>query len=576
VLASRRVRRLALPTVLFLILVAGCPSAAFRRADHLDTADGWRALLASHDANASELDHARERLEDLTWTAALAENTPRDYRLFIDEFPDSDHKDEAQGRLAALRYNVAERSAGRESLSGFLEDEPAGPLASNARSQLADIEYAAAVKARGPAPIELYLARYPAGPHLEEAQALEDERSFEAAAAKGTLGLVGYVAEHPQGRHRAEAEGRVLSARVEALIDEERFDEAANGLRAAVVVPDRQTLVDALAAGRRRAQLAAMDAIEGLPKGELEALQQLSFQLARPDRATVGQLAERLDDLDPAQRWRAAAELGASGSIWALDPLLAAAARSRFWKVRLVASRAVGELLAALPPMARQEEIARRVTELRPLVASAELSDEVGLLEDAAGDLEAARLAFAQSRRFTQADLLATEEGMRLAWQAGDHAAALTLAHDLGTEAVAYADDHLREEGLPPILADRQLCGLVDLAKDALQTLTDAKEGGAIWQPAAKAQATRLEDMLAEMERTAALEDAHFTGCSQEAPPASAATDRRLEAVGSLASKARGASAAEADAIHAVLEEAAAHDGSKRVREAAQQALNAP
>jgi len=526
-LTSRPVQRLTLPTVALLLLAAGCPSAAYRRADSLDTSDGWRAFLASHDGNSAEMDHARERLEDLAWTAALTENTPRAFRLFLEDFPDSDRRDEAQARLAALRYNIAEKAGGEESLSSFLEDEPGGPLASNARSQLADIEYAAATKAHGPGPIELYLARYPAGPHLEEAQALEDERAFEAAAAKGSLGLIAYVAGHPQGRHRAEAEGRILSARVEALIEEERFDEAQGVLKGTVVVPDRPRLLEALEAARRRAKLAAMDAVEGLGKGELATLQQLAFQLARPDRATVAQLAERLDDLDPAQRWRVATELGASGSIWALDPLLAAAVRSRFWMVRLTASRAVRELLASLPPMARQEEIARRVTELRPLVASAELSDELGLLEDAAGDAEAARAAFSQARRFSQGDLVAMEEGMRLASHAGDRAAALTLAHDLGAEAVAYADDHLREAGLPPLLADRQLCGLVDLAKSGLATLVEAKEAGTAWVPAAKGQAARLEDMLAEVERTATLEDPHFAGCAVEPEPSAAATDRR-------------------------------------------------
>jgi hypothetical protein len=319
-----------------------------------------------------------------------------------------------------------------------------------------------------------------------------------------------------------------------------------------------------------------MDAIDALSKSELAALQQLSFQLARPDRDAVAQMAERLDDLDPAQRWQAARELGASGSIWALDPLLGAAARSRFWKVRLIAARSVAELLASLPAMARQEEIARRVTELRPLVASAELSDQLGLLEEAAGDVEAARIAYAQSRRFAQADLLAMEEGMRLAWRAGDSAAALTLAHDVGTEAVAYADDHLREVGLPPLLADRQLCGLLDLAKAGVETLAAAKEAGAAWLPASQAQATRLADMLAEIERTAALEDPHFSGCAQEAPPSRAASDRRLEVVSSLAGKAQGTPAAEVEAIHAVLEEVAAHDGSGPVREAARQALGTP
>lgn len=163
-LTSRPVQRLNLATVALLLLAAGCPSAAYRRADSLDTPDAWRAFLASHDGNAPEMDRARERLEELAWTAALAENTPRAFRLFLDDFPDSDRRDEGQARLAALRYNIAEKAGGEESLSSFLEDEPGGPLASNARSQLADIEYAAATKARGPGPIRFTWRATPPGP----------------------------------------------------------------------------------------------------------------------------------------------------------------------------------------------------------------------------------------------------------------------------------------------------------------------------------------------------------------------------------------------------------------------------
>jgi len=559
---------------LSLVALAGCATAEFRRAKARDSIDGWRAFLASHADRSEEIDHAHERLEKLSWQAALAENTARAYRRFAEDFPDSTHAEEAEGRLAALRYRRAERGAAG-GLTVFLEDEPSGPLAEDARAKLAELEWKAAVAAKGLAPIELYLARFPDGPHLAEARRLADTRAFEAAREEGMLGLSDYVAAHPDGAHRGEAEDQLFAARLGALIDEERFDEAASALRAGGRLPGHDALAQKLAAARQRSQLASAAPIAGLPRAQLEKLQEQAFMLERPDRAAVAQLAAGLEEPDPASRWRAATALGATGSVWALDPLLAAASGSHFWKVRLAAARAVAELVSGWPESVRQAEVAQRVLALRPLVASAELSDRLGLLEEAGGDVTAARAAFAQSRRYAVLDLLAMAEGMALAQKAGDAAAHLALAHDLVEGAARYADDRTRDEALPPLLADRQLCGLVDLAQLGVAALAGAGAEAAVWLPPARAQAERLSEALAEVERRAAAEDTSFAGCAVDGKSGSnlvaAAVARRLAAVAALAAELT--PGPEGDVARALLEEAAAHDGSKDVRTAAGVAL---
>ncbi|MHB8418334.1 MAG: hypothetical protein ACYDCL_09675 [Myxococcales bacterium] len=554
----------------FLLGVApACVSEAFRHAEAADSVDGWRAFLANHGDRSDEFDHARKRLEALSWQAALAENTPRAYRRFAEDFEDSDHREEAEARLAALRYQTAERGAA-SGLQIFLEDEPEGTLAQHARAKLADLEFAAASKAQGAAPIELYLARFPEGPHLQEARQLADARAFEAAEAGGILGLTDYVRRYPEGKHRGEAEDRLLASRIGALIAEERFDEAAAALKVGSKLAEHDRLAARLDAARRRAQLATAEAIAGVSHAELESVQEQAFALSRPDRAAVGQLAAGLEAPDPASRWRAAAALGATGSIWALDPLLAAASASHFWKVRLTAAQAALDLVGGWSEEVAQDEVARRVLELRPLDASAEISDRIGLLEAAVRDVPAARAAFAQSRHWAPGDLLALEQGRRLGGEAGDAAVRLALAHELVEAAYAYADDRLRDPQMPPLLADRQLCGVVDIARAGVAALSAAGAEAAAWLPATRARAERLGELLVETERRGAQDDTAFVGCAAGAAPG-APPARQLAAVAALAPKL--GAGAEGEVVRAILEEAAAHDGSKAVRDAAAEAL---
>ncbi len=556
--------------VALAIAASGCHSAAFTRARSADTLDAWRAFLLVHD-EGSEASYARDRLEAISWRAALAEGTPHALRQFLDDFPESAHRAEAERRLAALRYRAAERSGVEAAWRGFLEEEPKTDLARGARRTLADLEFRTAVASRGPGPVALYLARFPDGPHLAEARSLLDDRTFAGAAARGLLGLASYLEAFPGGRHRAQARARADGIRVTALIAEERFDEAARLI--AVLPAARQTAAEAaLAAARRRVARCDLERLRRTRRDRrIEELEAQALLLSRPDRAAVEQAAGELEATDPRDRWAAAAELGATGSIWAIDPLLGAVSRSPFWKVRLVAAAALHELFSAFPEAVREEEASRRILALRPRAASSELCDQLGLLESEAGIAAEARTAFLQARRYSPDDLFALDEELRLAGR--DDPAAPALARELAAGAERYAVDHLWQETLPLLLADRQICGLDELAGDALDALQAAGAPGHADLVRAREHRARLSTLLADAERGLHIQDRKFQGCDSERPARIAAgVTRRLAAVGALVAGVRGAPAAEVDAVRAILEEAAAHDGARRVRDAAREA----
>ena len=565
----------ALVATTLLVFAAACHTSAFTRAKSQDTPDAWRSYLLGHEDGADS-DFARERLAELSWREAEAQESPRAYRHFIAEFPDSPHHDEATRRLAALRYRSAEESRAEDALESFLEDEPKGPLSVDARQKLADLEFEAARKAKGRRPVELYLARFPEGPHLEEARALADDRAYADAESRGPIGLTGYLEAEPNGRHRAEAQAQLRIVRVKAQIEEGQLDAAAVELRSLGESPEAASLGRELAAAVRVASLAAFDAIPGVSRQELQALQELAFELAPPDRAAVAQLADRLDALDPRDRWRAARALGATGSVWAIDPLLRVASRSSFWEVRWTAARGLLELLGSLPKEAREEEVGRRILALKPLAASSELADELGLLDEAAGDARGALQAFAQARRYQPEDLLALGESLRAARSAGEADGALALARELAAAAEAFAELRLREQGTPPLLVDRQLCGLVDFAQEAVTTLKELGAPGAPLLSAAEGQLAKLRGETVDAERRSALELPGFTGCDPVgARERSAAVERRVAAVEALAVRVQTGPKSELEAVRALLTQVASRDGSEAVRAAAARALAA-
>ena len=566
-------RRSLFPGLLGLVVaLAGCHSSAFAHAEAQDSPDAWRSFLRDHDDEGKEVEFARKRLAALSWKAAKAEDSPRAYRRFAEEFPEDDHHDDAVARLTELRYAQAERQDAPAGFEGFLEDDPKGPFADEARLKLANLEFAAAKRASGPRPLDLYLARFPQGPHRVEAQALEDDRAFEEARAGGSPALRDYLAAHPQGAHRVEAERLVRVARATAMLLEWRFAEAEAEVRALGPVPEALALSRRLEAGRREAELARLERISNLPTPALEELQALALALRPPDEPSVSQLAEGLSAVDPRRRWETAERLGRTGSVYALDPLLSAASRSRFWRVRLAAASAFEHLASILPKTVRDEELGGRLERLSAEAASADLDEQVALIQLALGRMRPARDAFVQAARYTPDDLFALWGLLECDRRAGAEGEGLADARSLASAADGDSSQRATDEGTPLLLAERQLCGLTML-EDAAGKM--AEKGNAELAAPIRAHAERLRARLELAEQRLRLERPEASGCdaSGQTAEVSAPVARRLEAVRALVGKLTGAPLPVAEAVRAVLAETSALDGSARVRSAAAAAL---
>jgi formylglycine-generating enzyme required for sulfatase activity/serine/threonine protein kinase len=213
---------------------------------YLFTADRWSAdseePANGQSSSAEPAAEARRPApvspeETARWQAALEADTAYGYRLFLDDFPESIHRDQAEVHLARLdqeAWKAAEADGGRAAVEAYLEQFPGGlheadalirleefrladEAAAREREELARLETAAWEQARDQrtiAAIDQYLADWPGGQHGDEARALKqslqneanDHRAFEAAGKLQTIAAYqSYVDAFPRGSHVAAA-----------------------------------------------------------------------------------------------------------------------------------------------------------------------------------------------------------------------------------------------------------------------------------------------------------------------------------------------------------------------------------
>jgi len=175
--------------------------------------------------------------ETARWRSALEADTAFAYRLFLQDFPESIHRDQAQLNLERLDHQAwsrAETDGSRAAIEAYREQFPAGlhdadalirleelrlaeDAAARARSEreTADSEaWDAARAARTIAAVDSYLAEWPDGLHVEEARRLQrtlqdeanERRAFEAARKLNTRSAYrSYVDAFPGGANVAAA-----------------------------------------------------------------------------------------------------------------------------------------------------------------------------------------------------------------------------------------------------------------------------------------------------------------------------------------------------------------------------------
>jgi formylglycine-generating enzyme required for sulfatase activity/serine/threonine protein kinase len=175
--------------------------------------------------------------ETARWQSALEADTAYGYQLFLQDYPDSIHRDQAEIHLERLDHQAwgyAEQQGTKSAVETYMESFPDGlhladakmamhefqlalEAAERERLDLEQQDHAAweqARSARSLSAIDQYLADWPGGLHADEALSLRkrieadinDTRAFDAAARLNSIDAYeSYVKAFPQGRHVAKA-----------------------------------------------------------------------------------------------------------------------------------------------------------------------------------------------------------------------------------------------------------------------------------------------------------------------------------------------------------------------------------
>jgi formylglycine-generating enzyme required for sulfatase activity/serine/threonine protein kinase len=213
---------------------------------YLFTADRWQAdpAVPGNDAPAQAAPNTRPASpppispeETARWHAALEADSAYGYRLFLNDYPASIHRDQAElhiERLDHQAWSQAEADGNRAALESYMQQFPGGLHEAEALIRLEELRLAdeAAARAasererqdhaawdraraqRSTAAMDGYLAAWPDGLHSDEARALrdalqreqDDSRAFEAASKLNTIAAYkAYVDAFPGGSNIASA-----------------------------------------------------------------------------------------------------------------------------------------------------------------------------------------------------------------------------------------------------------------------------------------------------------------------------------------------------------------------------------
>jgi formylglycine-generating enzyme required for sulfatase activity/serine/threonine protein kinase len=175
--------------------------------------------------------------ERARWSSALDADTAFGYQLFMEDFPDSIHQDQALVHLERLDHQAwgyAREQASKAAIEAYMEQFPGGLHEVDAKIQLNEFKLAeeAAQRAlleqeqqdrqawdkarseRSIASVDAYLAAWPGGLHSDEARTLrrqleselDEQRAFRAAGKLNTIeSWESFVKAFPTGNHVAEA-----------------------------------------------------------------------------------------------------------------------------------------------------------------------------------------------------------------------------------------------------------------------------------------------------------------------------------------------------------------------------------
>jgi HEAT repeat protein len=485
-----KVRQLRVITAaLGLVLLGGCLSTG-PVPEGPDRGEALERFLKEHPLDRSAEDY-RAELAELRFAQARAAHTPLAYKRFIDEFPTSEQAPEARKLLEGLRFSAAQDADSIPGYEDFLREHPDGSHAAEARKRLDELCFQKAKGEGTLAAMQAYVARFPDSAHMEDAKTLVDDRAFAEATKKGPEAIADYLDAAPEGAHRNQARGLLLANDVEARI-------AAQDMAGAEKLQARASADQAAAIKKRIDQAELLQVAATL---DPEVLHRFATTHPGPMAAKAEDLAKkaaspkakeirhRLDDLDPAayarptdellhtleaadprDRWLAAEELGALALPEAIGPLLSAASGSRFEEVRRRSLVALKNIFDRLGPEAAEAEVRTRISDLRKMASGPRLFLELGLIEELGNKEAEARADFEHALRGDQDDLVALARLEDIDQRHHMFFDAAIRARRAEVE-IAEADHAHDDEGDPPLLHARWLCGIAHAASDSLNQL---------------------------------------------------------------------------------------------------------
>ena len=141
------------------------------------------------------------------YTEVRRQDTIAAYKDFLQKYPQSPDRKDAEGRLEVLAFQKASEENSEESYASFLRDFPQSRFARQANTQLEIKRYK---RARDRDTLESYqdfLRRFPNGQFAREAKDRAEEHFFQKALRyQSVRGMEAYLQHFPSGRFARQAE----------------------------------------------------------------------------------------------------------------------------------------------------------------------------------------------------------------------------------------------------------------------------------------------------------------------------------------------------------------------------------
>lgn len=238
-----------------------------------------------------EKNQQQQEADDNAWEDARLEGKAASYRLYLEQFPEGRHKDDAVKKLNDMDLQMWQNLKGkpsREGIQKYLTSFPHGNFINECRAMLEDMPWYETVARDTIAAYKEYKSQYPGKHAIEIAKRIseiEDEQDWKTACDNNTRDAYDkYLEQHPGGKYRDKAIEKInYRGKKEIFLDKLRDDpnalsayqiqmEIDNGTANWYDLEEVYTLeqVEAIRSYRKAADLPEVEVMKTLPRGYTE------------------------------------------------------------------------------------------------------------------------------------------------------------------------------------------------------------------------------------------------------------------------------------------------------------------